>query len=379
MDNLVTLSCGREVDASDAVEITFGFRRGTLIHVGDSISTYDGEVVHSDDAYYCDGDGEYYADSSDLIYVDNGSCSGYYFSDDVVHAEDACDFYHVDDIGSYVFEHSDGCYYTEEERTERCHSYHSGYRPMLTTDDTKFTIGFEVEKEDEEVLDNWDLDNVDDTKWSREEDGSLDSNSGFELVSPTYDLMTDDLDTDVATDILSAHINAKFSDNCGGHINFGIKGLDGQEVYDKVKGFVPVLLSLYQARLSSRWCPAKKSYNDSKYSAVVIKGSYIEFRAPSAVISVTNLLWRRDLLRIMASNLDKGTLFFIREMLTPTSALHKHLLKVVSAPTIYRRAAFAAALAEKMTGTDYAKYVSVEGFGSAVENMKPRAESMIRE
>jgi hypothetical protein len=379
MDNLVTLSCGREVDASDAVEITFGFRRGTLIHVGDSISTYDGEVVHSDDAYYCDGDGEYYADSSDLIYVDNGSCSGYYFSDDVVHAEDTCDFYHVDDIGNYVFEHSDGCYYTEEERTERCHSYHSGYRPMLTTDDTKFTIGFEVEKEDEEVLDNWDLDNVDDTKWSREEDGSLDSNSGFELVSPTYDLMTDDLDTDVATDILSAHINAKFSDNCGGHINFGIKGLDGQEVYDKVKGFVPVLLSLYQARLRSRWCPAKKSYNDSKYSAVVIKGSYIEFRAPSAVISVTNLLWRRDLLRIMASNLDKGTLFFIREMLTPTSALHKHLLKVVSAPTIYRRAAFAAALAEKMTGTDYAKYVSVEGFGSAVENMKPRAESMIRE
>lgn len=379
MDNLVTLSCGREVDASDAVEITYGFRRGTLIHVDDSISTIDGEVVHSDDAYYCDGDCEYYADSSDLVYISEGSYDGYYLSDDVVYAEDCNDYYHVGDIGNYVFQHSDGCYYTEEERTERCHSYHSGYRPMLTTEDTKFTIGFEVEKEDEEVLDNWELYDVDDTKWSREEDGSLDSNSGFELVSPTYDLMTDDLDNAVATDILSAHINAKFSDNCGGHINFGIKGLDGQETYDKVKGFVPVLLSLYQSRLRSRWCPAKKSYNDSKYSAVVIKCSYIEFRAPSAVISVTNLLWRRDLLRIMANNLDKGTLFFIREMLTPTSALHKHMLKVVSAPTIYRRAAFAAALAEKMTGTDYAKYVSVEGFGSAVEDMKPRAESMIRE
>lgn len=379
MDNLVTLSCGREVDASDAVEITYGFRRGTLIHVDDSISTIDGEVVHSDDAYYCDGDGEYYADTSDLVYISEGSYDGYYLSDDVVYAEDCNDYYHVGDIGNYVFQHSDGCYYTEEERTERCHSYHSGYRPMLTTEDTKFTVGFEVEKEDEQVLDNWDLDDVDDTKWSREEDGSLDGFSGFELVSPTYDLMTDDLDNAVATDILSAHINAKYSDNCGGHINFGIKGLDGQEVYDKVKGFVPVLLSLYQSRLRSRWCPAKKSYNDSKYSAVVIKGSYIEFRAPSAVISVTNLLWRRDLLRIMASNLDKGTLFFIREMLTPTSALHKHLLKVVSAPTIYRRAAFAAALAEKMTGTDYAKYVSVEGFGSAVEDMKSRAESMIRE
>ena len=379
MDNLVTLSCGREVDASDAVEVTYGYLRGQLIHVDDSVSTADGEVIRSDDAYYCDGDGEYYADSSDLIHVDGGRYSGYYFSDDVVYAEDSPDCYHVNDIGRYVFEHSDGCYYTEEERTECCHSYHSGSRPMLTTEDTKFTIGFEVEKEDEEVLNDWDLDDVDYTKWSREEDGSLNGISGFELVSPTYDLMTDDLDTAVATDILSAHINAKYSDDCGGHINFGIKGLDGQETYDKVKGFVPVLLSLYQARLRSRWCPAKKSYNDSKYSAVAIKSSYIEFRAPSAVISVTNLLWRRDLLRIMASNLDKGTLFFIREMLTPTSALHKHLLKVVSAPTIYRRAAFAAALAEKMTGTDYAKYVSVEGFGSAVETMKPRAESMIRE
>jgi hypothetical protein len=379
MDNLVTLSCGREVDASDAVEITCGYQRGQLIHVDDSVSTADGEVVHSDDAYYCDGDGEYYADSSDLIHVDGGRYSGYYFSDDVVYAEDCNEYYHVNDIGRYVFLHSDGCYYTEEEQTERCHSYHSGSRPMLTTEDTKFTIGFEVEKEDEEVLNDWDLSDVDDTKWSREEDGSLNGVSGFELVSPTYDLMTDDLDTAVATDILSAHINAKYSDNCGGHINFGIKGLDGQETYDKVKGFVPVLLSLYQSRLRSRWCPAKKSYDNSKYSAVAIKSSYIEFRAPSAVISVTNLLWRRDLLRIMASNLDKGTLFFIREMLTPTSELHKHLLKVVNAPTIYRRAAFAAALAEKMTGTDYAKYVSVEGFGSAVETMKPRAESMIRE
>lgn len=379
MDNLVTLSCGREVDASDAVEITYGFRRGELIHVEDSISTNDGQVVHSDDAYFCESDDEYYADTDDLIYVSEGCHNGYYFSDDVVYAEDCNDYYHVDDIGSYVFLHSDGCYYTEEERTENRHSYHSGYRRMLTTENTKFTIGFEVEKEDEDVLNDWELDDVDNTMWSREEDGSLCGVSGFELVSPTYDLMTDDLDTALATEILSAHINAKYSDSCGGHINFGIKGLDGQETYDKVKGFVPVLLSLYQSRLSSRWCPAKKSYDGNKYSAVVIKSSYIEFRAPSAVLSVTNLLWRRDLLRIMASNLDKGTLFFIREMLTPTSALHKHLLKVVSASTIYRRAAFAAALAEKMTGTDYAKYVSVEGFGSAVETMKPRAESMIRE
>jgi hypothetical protein len=79
----------------------------------------------------------------------------------------------------------------------------------------------------------------------------------------------------------------------------------------------------------------------------------------------------------MAKNVDKGTLFFIREMLTPTSELHKHLLKVVDAPTINRRAAFAAALGETMTGHNYAKWVTYEGFAEAKESLKATAEGLI--
>ena len=398
MENRVVLSCGTEVDASEAIEITYGFHKGELFHVDDAIEitygylrgyvvpkddtvyTYDDEVVMSDDATYCESDGEYYADTSDLAYVSCGyNRDNYYHMDDVVYCDYDGEYYHTDSIGHYIYLHSDGEYRDYEEENGYCHDYHCGDRHDLTTSDTQFTIGFEVEKEDLNVLERWDLSDVDDTKWVRETDSSLDDDSGFELVSPTYDLMTDDLDNDVATDILTAHINASHSSRCGGHINFGIKGLNGSEVYDKVQGFVPVILSLYQRRLRSRYCSPKKEYKygDGKFSAVHVKSGYIEFRVPSAVLSVSNLLWRRDLLRIMAKNTDKGTLFFIREMLTPTSELHKHLLKVVDAPTINRRAAFAAALGETMTGHNYAKWVTYEGFAEAKESLKATAEGLI--
>lgn len=398
MENRVVLSCGTEVDASEAIEITYGFNKGQLVHIDDAVEitygyrrgevvltedtvyTYDDHVVLTEDATYCESDGEYYADASDLAYVSYGYNSDrYYRVDDVVYCDNDGEYYHTDSIGEYIYLHSDGEYRDYEEENGYCHSYHSGDRHDLTTSDTKFSIGFEVEKEDLDVLQSWDLSDVDDTKWVREEDCSLDSDSGFELVSPTYDLMTDDLDNDVATDILSAHLNASHSSNCGGHINFGIKGLNGTEVYEKVQGFVPVILSLYQNRLRSRYCAPKKEYKygEAKFSAVNVKNGYIEFRVPPAVLSVTNLLWRRDLLRIMAKNTDKGTLFFIREMLTPTSELHKHLLKVVDAPTIVRRAAFAAAMAESMTGRDYAKWVTYEGFAEAKESLKATAEGLI--
>ena len=74
------------------------------------------------------------------------------------------------------------------------HGYHQGFRRDYTDSNTKYTIGFEVEKEDTYVVESYPLDDVDETGWCREEDSSLDD--GFELVSPTYDLMSSMLDDD---------------------------------------------------------------------------------------------------------------------------------------------------------------------------------------
>lgn len=377
MDNVVVLSCGTEVSIEDAVMITYGRREGEYILTEDSVYTEDGEIVHQDDAYYCESDSNYYSSSEDLCHVSSGNYNGWFHSDDVIYVDDEGEYYHIDDEGDYFWLHSNGDYYNHEERTQSRHRYHSQDRERIVNDNTKFTIGFEVEKEDEDVLTSWDLDDVDATKWCREEDASLDDDSGFELVSPTYDLMADDLDEALNQDILKEHINASFSSNCGGHINFGIVGMSGEEVYNHVKGFVPVILSLYQSRLSNSYCHPRKTYSNSKSSAISIKYGYMEFRVFSAVRSVDNLLWRRDLLRYMASNLNKGTLFFIREMLTPTSKLHKHLLKHIDASTITRRAAFAAAMAEKLTGNDLSKWITFEGFANIVEEQKHRANNFL--
>jgi hypothetical protein len=377
MDNVVVLSCGSKVSIEDAVMITYGWRKGEYILTEDSVYTEDGEMVHQDDSYFCESDDCYYSSSEDLCHVSSGNHNGWFHSDDVVYVQDEGEYYHINDEGDYFWLHSDGDYYNHEERTQSRHRYHSQERERIVNDNTKFTIGFEVEKEDEDVLTSWDLDDVDATKWCREEDGSLDDDSGFELVSPTYDLMADDLDKALTKDILKEHINASYSSSCGGHINFGIVGMSGEEVYNQVKGFVPVILSLYQGRLTNSYCYPRKSYHNSKSSAVSIKYGYMEFRVFSAVRSVDNLLWRRDLLRYMASNLNKGTLFFIREMLTPTSKLHKHLLKHIDASTITRRAAFAAAMAEAINGNDLSKWITFEGFANIVEGQKPRANDML--
>lgn len=173
MDNVVVLSCGTEVSIEDAVMITYGRREGEYILTEDSVYTEDGEMAHQDDAYYCESDSNYYSSLEDLLHVSSGNYNGWFHSDDVIYVDDEGEYYHVDDEGSYFFQHRNGDYYNHEESTKSRHRYHSQDRERIVNDNTKFTIGFEVEKEDEDVLTSWDLDDVDATKWCREEDASL--------------------------------------------------------------------------------------------------------------------------------------------------------------------------------------------------------------
>jgi len=255
----------------------------------------------------------------------------------------------------------------------RVENYHQGvvFTPVVREwkagPEAKFTIGFEVEKEDISTTNKWFTDEVRLQGWVREHDGSLCRRTGFEAVSPTYDLFDDQLDAALTDPCIADHVNAAYNtDTCGGHINYGIVGKDGPATYKAVEGFVPVLLSLYKSRLTKTYSKMKESYDRSKYSAVCIKENYVEFRAPSAVTSVENLIWRRDLLRIASEHLDKGTLWWIRAALTPSHKLHKHLTKVYDLHTLTRRMAYACAIAERMTKKEIQKYVTFEDVAAAV-------------
>jgi hypothetical protein len=61
----------------------------------------------------------------------------------------------------------------------------------------------------------------------------------------------------------------------------------------------------------------------------------------------------------MANNLDKSSLYFVRQLLDESSELHQHLRKVYNdREKVYRIAAYTAAFAEEMTGKSYMRFVS---------------------
>ena len=271
----------------------------------------------------------------EVVYLHYGNYQGEYaWQDDCVYCEDDGEWYHQDDEGDYIFwNERTGEYQTSPVRNEVCHEYHHGFRRNYTKSDTLFTIGFEVEKEDEDVLNEWDLDDADATDWCRETDGSLCDEAGFELVSPVFDLFDDKLDNQVKDSrVLRDHLNANTTSNCGGHINFGMLGVDGRDLFDKMQAFIPLFLTIYRHRLGNTYSRIQRKADDykraGKYSAIHVKGSYIEIRVPSAVKSVNNLLWRRDLMRIIAQNLDAKPLQVITAMLSPKTPLGAHLRQV---------------------------------------------------
>lgn len=271
----------------------------------------------------------------EVTYLHYGNYQGEYaWTDDCVYCEDDGEYYHQDDEGDYIFwNERTGEYQTSPVRNNSCHEYHHGFRRNWANNETRFTIGFEVEKEDSHVLDTWDLDDADATDWCRETDGSLSDDEGFELVSPVFDLFDDKLDNQIKTSrVLRDHLNADVTSNCGGHINFGMQGVDGRELFDKMQAYVPLFLTIYRHRLGNTYSRIQRKADDykraGKYSAIHVKGSYIEIRVPSAVKSVNNLLWRRDLMRIIAQNLDAKPLQVITAMLSPKTPLGAHLRQV---------------------------------------------------
>jgi len=240
-------------------------------------------------------------------------------------------------------------WYTEEDYPrDNNASYHDLRRRKRFDEAPKFSIGFEIEKEDDDAVEIDYQDLYDRTDWIKEKDGSLCDSSGYELVTPAFDLYSSDLEDEIAKDSdLQTLINADTSSSCGGHINVASNLFDTETLFEHLSGWLPLFYSMYEHRIETNYSKAKKKhsykYSSDKYSAVYIKSSVLEFRIPSAVKNVTNLLWRRDLLRIMCSSIKevkikgfesyyKGSseIEILQMMMNPKSKLYKHLRLVYS-------------------------------------------------
>jgi len=234
------------------------------------------------------------------------------------------DFLYVDDENEMVYTHESQIPFVDK------FAYHSKPRVSKVHKDG-FTVGFEIEKEDsfghDMVCANRLYMN---TRWVKERDGSLDDEIGYELVSPTYNLMRDDIFDDInASTELRQAIDGDYTTNCGGHIHIGHTELSGKAFFNEFSSWIPLFYSLYVRRINKEHCRIKKNediVNDNDhYQSVVIFDDHIELRIPSAVPSYATLTWRIELLRHMCSEISMSPMRIAQDMLNKKSKLYKIL------------------------------------------------------
>ena len=286
-------------------------------------------VTPMDDAHYCEGNEDWYilGDTSE-VRINRGRVVRY--SDNYIRNNDFTRFqgvwydddgleYHdivwVEDIGEYRYECDDdiyydddnSCYYSVKEE-EYVRGYHNGsYQSIKFDDKSKYSIGYEIEKEDQSVRNSIDINDFEqetDGKWRKERDGSLCDDSGYELISPTFELNIDKIFEHIeSNEQLVAHINAEHSHSCGGHIHLSEKGLNGNELFTKIKGYTPLFYALYYGRVNKSYAKGKSNRDleneNEKYQAIKIHHDRVEFRIISAVPNVSTLKWRTKLLMMI--------------------------------------------------------------------------------
>ena len=303
----------------------------------------DGTIYHENNTWWCEYNERYYSEdenSADVV-RNNGDiqiwlqedaeqqCSYYYEyngryyedwgalrCDDLVYTDDTnrimrdYDAYYCEDSGDW-FEYESNMPSYEDEDECYVNEYHSGgYRSKNFTNNPTRFIGFEIEKEDLDVKESmriYSFKDATDNLWRKERDGSLDCDSGFELISPTFEFCVDKIFEYIrGNQVLIDHINADKSTACGGHIHVSIKDVSGKDLFDSIKGYVPLFYALYHKRSENSFCQAKSSdklkSDGAKHQAIQVLKDRIEFRIISAVPNVDVLEWRAQLIELILDN-----------------------------------------------------------------------------
>ena len=197
----------------------------------------------------------------------------------------------------------------------------------------------EVEKEDGEVRNEKDADDIyNSLEWCKERDGSLNDATGFEAVSPVYDLFGKRWKEDLKNQDLQRILNAKYSDSCGGHFNLSSSEFSASELAEGLSAFFPLLYAIYPNRMNGNYCSAKKKnemlYRGEKRSAIYVHSGRVEFRIFPAVKNVDNYKWRINLMKIFVAHINKSEVDVLMMLLNKKSALRKHLELAIPAEKI---------------------------------------------
>ena len=318
-----------DVTLSDIVNGNVLQKDGFFYHEENYVYCHDTHnILPIDESFFCDYDNIYIENETVRVYVgrrveqwsEKYADRYAYFYDGDYYNREALDYHDllIDCEGEvapaedvYYWERDGEYHHEPEDSDEYVNEYHSdsAIHEVNFSKNPQFFIGFEIEKEDQDVKESILIEDFKEEceSWKKEKDGSLDDESGFELISPKFELDVQMIKKTIEeNDILLEHINAKKSDACGGHINVSESGKSGSELFDEIKGYTPLFHALYYKRINKSHCKGKK--NDDlkksceKYQSVKIHGNRVEYRIISAVPDFDTLIWRTKLFDFILKN-----------------------------------------------------------------------------
>ena len=285
-------------------------------------------VLHTDDAYFCQRTETWREEETVTVWVSRRQSEMWNIESARINAYRYDGEWYVDlcehdlvIMCDGCIEHCDNAYYWEstgeyhydpepEDDEDYTRDYHSGpIHEVNFTDYPQYFVGFEIEKEDAAVKESMYINEFEDVcpSWKKERDGSLDDESGYELISPKFELIPDKIHEHIMSNkTIVAHINASISKSCGGHINLSEAGKTGEQLFDELKGYTPLFYALYYKRVDKTYCKGKNNNDlkesNEKYQAIKIHSNRIEYRIVSAVPNVTTLHWRARLIEFIVTH-----------------------------------------------------------------------------
>jgi hypothetical protein len=213
--------------------------------------------------------------------------------------------------------------------------YHDECRDdsALHDDNIDIRVGYECEKEDREILIKHGHTYMNENySFVKESDSSLSSGSGFEFVSPVYDLFGSAIMDDLENYDIADHINADYSSSCGGHMSISKRGVESKELFHNIRYFAPLFVAMYRHRAGNSYSEIKmyNEYSSSRNAFALSGNGRVEIRIFPAIKNVDNLKWRIKLLRLMFEETPRSPLHMLNMMLNKEHPLHLHLRKIYS-------------------------------------------------
>ena len=87
--------------------------------------------------------------------------------------------------------------------------------------------------------------------------------------------------------------------SCGGHITLAVQGMSGEELLTRLRKFSGVMYALFRRRLNNSYCRSNPfmdvETNAGRYQVCLRKGDRVEFRLPSRITGVKQMMRRYEL------------------------------------------------------------------------------------